>query len=211
MKRLLILLFTALFAQLVSSCYPEGADNIEDYDVAMTNYDTGIQFSSFSTFAIADTIVYFSDEKEPHPNHQFDEKIVELVTENFTARNYQQVDTNASPSFVVTISAFSNINYAYYVDNWYDRWGWYWGWWGGPFDIYYPWYPIGIYAYRTGTLVIDMISTTHRADNKINVVWSGIVDGLLQGSPKFIERRIEEQIRQCFDQSPYLKRTEDEK
>ena len=30
MKRLLILLLTGLFAQLVVSCYPEGADNIED-------------------------------------------------------------------------------------------------------------------------------------------------------------------------------------
>ena len=39
MKRLLILLLTGLFAQLVVSCYPEGADNIEDYDVAITNYD----------------------------------------------------------------------------------------------------------------------------------------------------------------------------
>ena len=36
MKRLLILLLTGLFAQLVVSCYPEGADNIEDYDVAIT-------------------------------------------------------------------------------------------------------------------------------------------------------------------------------
>lgn len=50
MKRLLILLLTGLFAQLVVSCYPEGADNIEDYDVAITNYDKGADFSAFTTF-----------------------------------------------------------------------------------------------------------------------------------------------------------------
>ena len=47
MKRLLILLLTGLFAQLVVSCYPEGADNIEDYDVAITNYDKGFLTRSF--------------------------------------------------------------------------------------------------------------------------------------------------------------------
>ena len=52
MKRLLILLLTGLFAQLVVSCYPEGADNIEDYDVAITNYDKGADFSAFTTFSI---------------------------------------------------------------------------------------------------------------------------------------------------------------
>ena len=49
MKRLLILLLTGLFAQLVVSCYPEGADNIEDYDVAITNYDKGADFSAFNS------------------------------------------------------------------------------------------------------------------------------------------------------------------
>ena len=57
MKRLLILLLTGLFAQLVVSCYPEGADNIEDYDVAITNYDKGADISAFTTFSIPDTVV----------------------------------------------------------------------------------------------------------------------------------------------------------
>ena len=63
MKRLLILLLTGLFAQLVVSCYPEGADNIEDYDVAITNYDKGADFSAFTTFSIPDTVVYFANDK----------------------------------------------------------------------------------------------------------------------------------------------------
>ena len=63
MKRLLILLLTGLFAQLVVSCYPEGADIIEDYDVAITNYDKGADFSAFTTFSIPDTVVFFEDDK----------------------------------------------------------------------------------------------------------------------------------------------------
>lgn len=206
MKRLLLLLLTGLFAQFLVSCYPEGADNVEDYDVAMTNYDKSADFAAFSSFSIPDTIVYFSNDKQTPLNHEFDEKIVQLVTENFINRGYTKVDDPATASFVVTISAFSNVNYSYYVDNWYNNWNWYWGWWGGPFNPYYPWYPISVYSYRTGSVVIDMISTTERADDKVNVVWNGIADGLLQGSTTSIQNRLTKQINQCFTQSPYLRK-----
>ncbi|MDE5610500.1 MAG: DUF4136 domain-containing protein [Odoribacter sp.] len=206
MKRLLILLLTGLFAQFLVSCYPEGADKIQDYDVAMTNYDKSADFGTFTTFSIADTVVYFSNENGVTLSHQFDQQIVDLVTANFEKRGYVRVDTTENPSFVVTISAFSNINYAYYVDNWYNNWSWYWGWWGGPFNPYYSWYPVSVYSYRTGSVAIDMISTAARADGKVNVVWTGIADGLLQGSSSFILNRLDKQINQCFAQSPYLRK-----
>lgn len=215
MKRLLFLLLTGLFAQLVVSCYPEGADNIEDYDVAITNYDKSADFSAFTTFSIPDTIVYFTNDKDANaPSHEFDDAIIKAVTDNFTELGYNKVadpteDTPDAdkPSFVVTVSAFSNVNYAYFVDNWYNNWNWYWGWWGNnPFNPYYPWYPVSVYSYRTGSVVVEMISTAPRSDNKINVVWSGIADGLLQGSNSFVLNRVESQINQCFTQSPYLKK-----
>lgn len=210
MKRLLILLLTGLFAQFMVSCYPEGADKIQDYDVAMTNYDKSADFGAFTTFSIADTIVYFSNDKDATLSHQFDQQIVDLVTKNLEDRGYVVVDTTENPSFVITISAFSNVNYAYYVDNWYNNWSWYWGWWGGPFNPYYPWYPVSVYSYRTGSVAIDMISTAARADGKANVVWTGIADGLLQGSSSFILNRLDKQINQCFTQSPYLRSTTQE-
>ena len=95
------------------------------------------------------------------------------------------------PSFIVTVSAFSNVNYAYFVDNWYNNWNWYWGgWWGGPFNPYYPWYPVSVYSYRTGSVVVEMVSTAKRNDDKVNVVWTGIADGLLQGSNSFVLNRV---------------------
>ena len=206
MKRLLILLLTGLFAQFMVSCYPEGADKIQDYDVTMTNYDKSADFGAFTTFSIADTIVYFSNDNGVTLSHQFDQRIVDLVTANFEKRGYELVDTTENPSFVVTISAFANINYAYYIDNWYNNWSWYWGWWGGPFNPYYSWYPVSVYSYRTGSVAIDMISTAARADGKVNVVWTGIADGLLQGSNSFILNRLDKQINQCFTQSPYLRK-----
>lgn len=201
------LMLTVSLALFMSSCYPEGADTVEDYDVAITNYDKGADFSSFSTFAIPDTIVYFANDKNAKLNHQFDEQIIQVVTDNFIKRGYTKVENPETASFIVTVSAFSNVNYSYYIDNWYNNWNWYWGWWpGGAFNPYYPWYPVSVYAYQSGSVVIDMISTTARSDNKVNVIWSGIADGLLQGTQQSIINRVNTQLNQCFVQSPYLKK-----
>ncbi len=208
MKRFLTLILAGLFAQLMVSCYPEGAEYVEDYDVAMTNYNKSADFSAFTTFAIPDSIVHFSNNEDATIDHQYDDQILKLVTENFVKKGYTLVDTTQKPSFIVTASAFSNVSYSYYMDNWYNNWNWYWGssWWPGtnPFYPYYPWYPSTVYSYRSGSLIIDMISTTTREDNKVDVVWNGIADGLLQGSGVSILYRLEKQINQCFEQSPYL-------
>lgn len=201
------LMLTVSLALFMSSCYPEGADTVEDYDVAITNYDKGADFSSFSTFAIPDTIVYFANDKNAKLDHQFDEQIIQVVTDSFIKRGYTKVENPETASFIVTVSAFSNVNYSYYIDNWYNNWNWYWGWWpGGAFNPYYPWYPVSVYAYQSGSVVIDMISTTARSDNKVNVIWSGIADGLLQGTQQSIINRVNTQLNQCFIQSPYLKK-----
>ena len=211
MKRLLIILLTGLFAQLVVSCYPEGADNVEDYDVAMTTYDKSADFSTFSTFSMPDSIVYFSNDKNTTVNHQFDDAILQVVRNNFVNLGYQEMANPTEtdkPNFVVMVSGFSNVNYGYFINNWYNNWNWYWtGWWPGwGYDPYYPWAPISVYSYRTGSIVVEMVSTTPRADDKIPVLWTGIADGLLQGSTAPIQSRVTKELNQCFNQSPYLKK-----
>ena len=211
MKRLLIFLLTGLFAQLVVSCYPEGADNVEDYDVAMTTYDKSADFSTLTTFSMPDSIVYFSNDKNTTVDHQFDEAILQVVRNNFVNLGYQEMadptETN-KPSFVVMVSGFSNVNYGYFINNWYNNWNWYWtGWWPGwGYDPYYPWAPVNVYSYRTGSIVVEMVGTTPRADEKIPVLWTGIADGLLQGSNSSIQNRVTKELNQCFNQSPYLKK-----
>lgn len=223
MKRLLFLLLTGLFAQLLVSCYPEGADNTEDYDVAMTSYDRDKEpgyFASLKTFSMPDTIVYFVNKNdEIKGNHQFDQAILDLVAKKFESIGYQRINGSATnkPDFFVTVSAFSNVNYYFVNNNWYNYWGWYPGWdwygWGNiggwywpDFGPYYPWGPISIFSYRSGSIVIDMLDPAHvnESSNKIPVLWSGIADGIIAGSANSILQRAETQINQCFEQSPYL-------
>lgn len=215
MKRLLFLLLTGLFAQLVVSCYPEGADNVDELDVAITNYDKAADFKTYTTYSMPDSIVYFTNDKSSAIDREFDQMILSQIQQKFTGLGYTLVDNPATPaqagetpSFMVLVSAVSNVNYNYFVDNWYNNWNWYWGYWNwnwsGSFYPYYPWYPISVYSYRTGSVVIEMVDTKVRQDSKINVVWTGIADGLLQGSKESILKRTEKEINQCFTQSPYL-------
>ena len=218
MKRLLFLSFIGLFAQFLVSCYPGGADNVEEMDVAITNYDKNADFTKYTTFSLPDTIVYFVEKGET-PNHEFDAQILQLVKDNFTQLGYSYIEPTSEedqqPSFIVTVSAFSNVNYYYGSDYWYNYWGWYPGWnwiwgptWGPGWGPSYPWYPVTVYSYRSGSIVIDMIATNQEASStkKVPVLWSGIADGLLQGSKQSIIDRMETTIDQCFIQSPYLKK-----
>ena len=137
MKRLLFLSFIGLFAQFLVSCYPGGADNVEEMDVAITNYDKNADFTKYTTFSLPDTIVYFVAKGET-PNHEFDAQILQLVKDNFTQLGYSYIEPTSEedqqPSFIVTVSAFSNVNYYYGSDYWYNYWGWYpgWNWIWGP-------------------------------------------------------------------------------
>ena len=220
MKRLLFLLLTGLFAQLLVSCYPEGADDTEDYDVAMTTYDRdkdASYFAKLKTFYMPDTIVYFVNKQDDITgDHQFDENILQLVEKQFTDLGYQRIAGSKTdkPDFVVTVSAFANVNYYFVNNNWYDYWNWYDGWYwynwnfGPNWGPYYPWSPVSLFSYRSGSIVIDMLdpSNVAEASNKIPVIWSGIVDGVIAGSQNSILQRADKQIKQCFVQSPYLGR-----
>lgn len=218
MKRLLFLLLTGLFAQLLVSCYPEGADDTEDYDVAMTTYDRdkdASYFASLKTFSMPDSIVYFVNKQdEIVGNHEFDESILQLIEDQFTALGYQRIvgsETN-KPDFLITVSAFSNVNYYFVNNNWYNYWNWYDGWYwynwnfGPGWGPYYPWSPVSIFYYRSGSIVIDMLdpSNVAEASNQIPVIWSGIADGIIEGNQNSILQRADKQIKQCFIQSPYL-------
>jgi hypothetical protein len=217
MKRLFLFSCIGLFTQLLISCYPGGAENVEEMDVAITHYDKNADFKNYTTFSLPDTIVYFMANGET-PNHKYDDQILALVKSNFEAMGYTYVEPNSAtdeqPSFVVTVSAFSNVNYYYGSNYWYNYWGWYPGWdwiwgpsWGSGWGPSYPWYPVTVYSYRSGSIVIDMIAADQEVTNKkVPVLWSGVADGLLQGSDASILERMENGINQCFTQSPYLKK-----
>jgi hypothetical protein len=58
---------------------------------------------------------------------------------------------------------------------------------------------------RSGSVLLQMTHPDGMGGNdNIPVVWTGVFNGLLQGSQESINQRISQTIDQAFNQSPYL-------
>ena len=204
-------------AALLSGCYPDKIDYVDEYDVAGTMYDKDADFSSFTTFHVVDTVMHITGdgEDDPNLNRDYDEFILDLVRQNMAELGYDELENPDSlnrPDLEILVQAMSTDFYTYF-SYWYDYWSWYpgWDWWypGYPWYPSYPWYPGGGYysSYTTGTLIMEMLDTeVAQEGDHPGVVWMGLVDGLLTGNKTSARARLEKQINQTFDQSPYLRK-----
>jgi len=188
------------------SCYPDGGfQSIGDYDLIVTQYDPEVDFNTFTTYVIPDSIIHIvPEDKEDDITHEFDAQILAEVQDNMNNLGYTKVDTSQNPTLTVLVYATSTTWRGY---TYYPGWG-YWGWWG-----YYPpyWGPgyggwAVPYEYTTGTLAIEMIdnSTFNPADSTYQANWGAGILGLLEDTKSNIKYRLERDIDQAFKQSPYL-------
>jgi hypothetical protein len=218
MKHLkLSIAFLALtLAVMISGCYPDKIDYVDEYDVAGTMYDHTVDFSSYNTFHVLDTVMHITDDGEDDPNlsRQYDEDILELVRQNMIDLGYTELanpDSLNRPDLEMLVQATTTDFYTYFT-YWYDYWSWYpgWDWWypGYPWYPSYPWYPGGGYysSYTTGTLIVEMLDTEvdPNSGEHPGVVWMGLVNGLLTNNISSAKSRLTKQINQLFEQSPYL-------
>jgi hypothetical protein len=196
---------------LLSGCYPDKIDYVDEYDLAGTMYDEEADFSTFTTFHVIDTVMHVNDDEGDDPNldRENDEFILELIRQNMLDLGYLEIanpDSLNRSDLELLVSATTTDFYSYY-SYWGGYWGWYgwgsYGWgWGYPG---YPWYPGGgLYnSYTTGTLIIEMLDTEVTGlDDPPGIVWMGLVDGILTSGSS--TTRLNTQINQVFEQSPYL-------
>ena len=218
--KLIIALMSFSLLGLLSGCYPDKIDYVDEYDLAGTMYDEEAVFSTYTSFHVIDTVMHMTDDGEDDSNldRENDEYILELVNQNMIDLGYTQMvnpDSTNPADVELLVQAVTTDFYTYY-SNWWGYWGYYPGWgypgWGYPGWGYpgYPWYPGGGYynSYSTGTLIVEMIDNKFEdPEDRLNVIWMGLVDGLLTHSSTASSRpRLDKQINQVFEQSPYLQK-----
>ena len=191
-SKLIIAFMAFSLAGLLSGCYPDKVDYVDEYDLAGTVYDEEADFSIFTSFHLIDTVMHITgdDEDDSRLDRENDEFILNLIRQNMLDLGYTEManpDPLNRPDLELLVSAMTTDYYTYY-SYWYSYWGWYsgWGWWypGGGYYPGYPGYPGGglYYSYSTGTLVIEMLDTKAEVgedDDRPGVVWVGLVDGIL--------------------------------
>jgi len=203
MKVLKVLSLTAIVF-LLTQCYPEGPQYVDEMDLVYTNYDPATDFTAKHTYAIPDKIMKIDDNlinggdpnfvKEPYAT-----QLLEKMKLNMANNGWTLVKKDANPDMLLAPVAYELTTTYYYG-------GGYWDWWyGGWYGWYYP-YPVTT-SYSTGSLIVTMLDPKNLSpDDKMRAVWGFIINGLLEGSNTEFTARYSKGIDQAFTQSPYLKK-----
>lgn len=202
------------------ACTPNGPEYVDELDLVLTSRDNNINFDNFLTYALADSVVFISNDNDDELSEETEEFLLSEINEKFMEYGWQEVqdpETEGS-DVIILVTAINTVNFN--LVGWWDYWGWWpgWGWYppGYPPGGWYPGYPGGccyfggVYSYREGTVLVEMIApneATFNGDNEpdpIPVMWTGALNGLLEGSQSNIESRITSGLDRMFLDSPYL-------
>ncbi|WP_417444684.1 DUF4136 domain-containing protein [Joostella sp.] len=213
-KRNISLKLASLFITiLMISCSDDGPDYVDELDVVYTNYDSSFDFSTTTTYALPDRVIEVTgenigdtdfDEDVDYVDPVYGDPILAGIKENMDAFGWQEVDESSNPDVIILPTAMDTVNLYYYYD--WGYWGWYYPGWGPGWGWYYPgYYPPIISGYRSGTILLQMTYPSGIGVNdNIPVLWTGAINGLLEGSTSSIQTRIENTVDQVFKQSQYL-------
>lgn len=205
MQRTSITTMALLGVALLTGCYPDTPDSIEEYDLVYTNFAPDFDFKAETTYALPDSVVKVTGnlqqgELPEMVNPVYANPLLARIRDNMNTYGWTEVDEANSPDVIVLPSAISTTT-VIISDPGY--WGWYYPWYGG---WYYPgYYPPTISSYSTGSLVIQMVDPNDlSATDSAPVVWVAAVNGLMEGSTSSIVSRINQSVDRVFDQSEYL-------
>lgn len=203
MKRFL---FMIMAASALWSCYPGGADYVEDVDAVYTTYDNKFDFASKGTYARPDKIVVDveidkGDTTYIYMKDTFAKPIFDAIDQNMKQLGWTLVDISNGPDVLFNPAAIKNTTYFY--SYWYDWWygGWYGGYWGWYYPPYYT-----VSSYTTGSVIFTLVDPNAADNSPINqseTAWVAVMNGLYVGT--YNATRVTTAINDAFAQSPYLR------
>jgi hypothetical protein len=189
-----------------SACTKDPLKNLSDEEsrIYITQRDSTVNFRSFKTFSIADSVAYISNNQTISRFSSVDGQFIEALKNQMQQRGFVLVPKTQKPDLGITVSRVYNtyqgiVEYSnYYYDNW-DPF--YWGYAGSSY-FFPPSY--GVYQVTEGALSIDMLNLKDApVTNQIRSVWNGFI----RGSGIFNSQSVSSQVQALFDQSPYIQST----
>lgn len=182
-----------LSTTILQSCYPGEELTYSDTDLVVTFYNKDANFATKQTFAMPDSIVRLDEDgnfvSDPGP---FDNQILNKIKSELQSLGFTEeaVQANADVLVIAAITTSTWVSGGCY-DWWYSWWYPYYGW-------CYPTY----YTYDTGTIIIAMLDVN--VTEAKSGLWVAGINGLLGDSNSSTSSRINQNIEQAFNQSPYL-------
>ena len=207
-------LIPILLAVFALASYEKDPDmgKLDDNYLVYTNYDKKADFK-VPTFYLAPQILVISDSKEPeYLEGEGAEQILAAYTDNMVARGYEAAADQESADLGIQVSYIASTYYftSYSQPEWWWGYPGYWGpnYWGGNWGggWYYP-YSV-VYSYNVGSMLAELVnlSAPTGQKEKLPVLWSAYMTGLLSGSNRFNTQLAITAVNQAYVQSPYLKK-----
>lgn len=196
----------ASLAVVFVGCSKQPLDNInqEESRIYITDHDSTVNFTSFKTYSISDSVAVIDNNKSTQQLNDVDSAYIVAVKKYMLQAGYQLVNKKQNPDLGVNVNHIisTTTGVISYGDYWND-YGGYWDpyYWGYPGYGYYVPYAYSTYQIREGAVSIDLLNLKDAsADKKINVIWTG----LIRGSGIFNASLADAQVKSLFDQSSYL-------
>jgi len=216
------LILVAFGISLLFACYSYESVNKDELDLTLTVYDEEVDFSTYNTFVIRDSVGLVSNyiKKGDAKWNEFyapggtSDKLRDAIEQEFTERGYTKANDLASADFAINNVVTKMESTSYYYPGWWWGYPGYWpGYgWGGYYPPYYPpYYPGYGYSYSTyyGTVFTEMIDAQSIIDSDedtpIDILWQTFINGVISNNLEYNESRVQRGYDEAFEQSPYLK------
>jgi hypothetical protein len=196
-------LFLLGICVLFAGCYPYSTAYVEELDLVITDYDAAYTFPGHHKYAIPDSIVKVTGNRiEGQPpvcvKEPYSTMILNTIKANMTAMGYTQVNDLTEADVILFPSALETTYQQYYYDYYY-----YWGWYYPYYGWYYPYSTVT--TYTTGTLLMNLVAAHETsATGNLHIVWTGLLNGVLDYYGSDGDARLTKAINQSFSQSNYL-------
>ncbi len=207
-----MLLVAVAGVTMLASCQKDPLKKMSPADsrIYITNRDESVDFNSFKTYSITDSVGVIEDNQFLGKDRsEFDANIITALKTTLQAKGFTEVPRSESPDLGITVSRIYStstglVSYPGYWDSYgsyYDPF--YWGY--GGLDYYDPIYYganyYSTYSITQGALSVDMLNLKDAAaDNAIKPVWSAMA----RGSGVFAPSAAEGEVSAFFEQSPYV-------
>jgi len=204
------LLLTTLSVGLVA-CDRDPVDDLspEDSQVFITNHDRTVNFATFKTFAIVDSVTILSNERDARPSATSrDLALIARIAENLRNRGYVQVARTEKPDLGLNVSIISNTYVGVVNNNPYGG-GYGGGNWGGGFGggFYYPpsysYYQVSDNYWYTEAIDLKNPVTGQGGQPQLKVIWNAEI----RGDGIFDTVSTNRIVDAVFAQSDYFKTT----
>ncbi len=206
----LSLIASVTLLAVVTGCSKDPLNHLTEDEsrIYITNHDSTVNFTSFQTFSIADSVAIVNN-NQPGGKDQtsYDAQFISALKAAMIKQGFTLVDKHSNPDLALAVTVINNdysgiVSYNDYGGYYGDYWDpYYWGYPG--YSYYYPSY-YGVYTVSETALAVDMFDLKDASsnNNQLKNIWTA----LIRGTGIFNSAKVDAQVQTLFDQSAYLKK-----